>query len=233
MPAEALEPGAVSGSRSVRADALPDVPLVHITTGDGQLDQLLGGGVVEESAVLIHGARGSGKSRLAYRIAAASECLIVHPELTRKVARDLCASTGARLGRVHLLNELAGWESEATRLHVRRVVLDSLADDEHPVTALKAARAWAQRGRRFVLCIQHTTKRGQVAGPSGLPYWADYEWKISAAANSRARLRVLKSRGSPKGSVTLELVKKPKLARSSAHLPGASLRLRENQSPVK
>lgn len=194
-------------ARAQRADELPDTPLKHITTGIGELDLLLGGGFVEESGVLVHGWRGSGKSRVCYRIGGAGRCLIVHPELTAKVAREIAKSTGARLERLWFLPDLDGWESEADRLGVRRVVLDSLGDVSDPVRAMKAARKWAQRRAGVVLLIQHTTKDGQAAGPARVAHDADAEIKVSPAGNDRARVRVMKARSSARGSVVLPLAK--------------------------
>lgn len=201
----ALEPG--ERGRAERADQVDDRPLRRIPTLIKELDRLLGGGVVEQSAALVHGSRGSGKSRVCYRAAAGGECLVVHPELTKRQAREIAQTTGIELERVWFLGELNGWESEADRLGVKRVVLDSLGDSADPVGDMKRARAWAQRRGGFVLCIQHTTKDGSAAGPSKVGHEADYELKLSPQGARRVRVRVLKARGSPKGSVVLPLVK--------------------------
>ncbi len=69
----------------------------RLATGDAALDKLLGGGWFAGESVLIHGPRGSGKSRLSLRWAshlgpALVVCLERAPQLTREVAQGAGAA---------------------------------------------------------------------------------------------------------------------------------------------
>lgn len=200
--------GAPSKSaRAVLATDLSDAPLPMLPTGEPALDALLGGGVALGSVVFVYGRQGSGKSRLLYRWATRERALIVCTELSLPVARLNVATTGGRLEHAYLLSELGEWRSEAARIGVRSVVIDSLASSANATAFVRAARDWAQRKNSVVWVIQHATKRGDARGTTSSPHWADYEMRTSkpTPTATTTRIEVLKTRLGPTGIVSAAL----------------------------
>lgn len=178
-------------------------------TGDRELDELLGGGILEGSAVLVHGLRGSGKTRLVTRWASlGGACLFVHAELASPVAGAILSSTGANLRGVWLFPVLDGWQAEARRVRARAVVLDSISLAKDPAAALVAAREWAQERAGVVWCVSHENAAGRAKGGTKAPHLADYEIRIEPCApgSGVSRVSLKKSRLGPSGAVLVPLV---------------------------
>jgi predicted ATP-dependent serine protease len=187
---------------------MENAEISRIRTGAFELDTLLDGGIAVGSVVLLYGRRGSGKTRLAYRWATRAPCLVVCPELSLDVARLIVQSTGGSLDTAYLLQSLDGWESEAERLEVRSVVVDSLAASTHPTTLLRSLQAWARRCGGIAWAIQHANKRGDHRGDTSLSHWADYEMRLSkpTPTASSTRVELLKTRIGPTGIATAQLI---------------------------
>jgi len=190
--------------RAIRADSLLAAPIVLLTTGEHRLDELLGGGM-SSGAVLLHGARGTGKSRLAYRWATRETALIACPELELVVARSIISGTGGQLANAFLLPHLANWKEEAERIGASRVVLDSIAASSDPVREVRAASEWGRANGALVFALAHETKSGDHRGDSSIAHWADYELQLRRGTPPDVDVEILKSRLSPGGSTTLSL----------------------------
>lgn len=203
------EPAAGRELRARRAtDAIGEVGRT-VATGCDELDELLGGGIVEGSTVLVHGARGSGKTRLVTRWASLTgSCLFVHGELAPGIAAAILQSTGANTRGVWLYPELTAWEREAKRLRVSTAVIDSLSLGRSESAELERARAWVKDSNRIAWCINHQNARGKAHGGTKAPHLCDYEIRIEPCApgSGVSRVRLQKSRLGPSGAVLVPLV---------------------------
>ncbi len=181
-----------------------------VGTGCDELDELLGGGILERSSVLVHGPRGSGKSRLVTRWASRIPCLWACAELLPEVAASILQTTGANVRAVWLYPQIEGWEREAERVGARVVVLDSISESRHPGEVLRRARAWAQATGcdRIVWCVSHVNAKGHAKGGTDTEHACDYEMQVlpGKAGSGVARVKLLKSRVGPTGVVLVPLV---------------------------
>lgn len=207
-----LETGQVDAPAELRAsrasDAIGELGRL-VRTGESEMDALLDGGIVEGSAVLVHGLRGSGKTRLVTRWASlGGSCLFAHAELSRAVAAAILQTTGANMRGVWLWPLLDGWESEARRLRARSAVVDSISLAKDPAAELVKARAWAQDSGGVAWCIAHENAEGKAKGGTAAAHLADYELRIEPGApgSGVSRVRLLKSRLGPAGSAMVPLV---------------------------
>lgn len=161
----------------------------RLSTGIGEFDRVLGGGLVTGSVVLIAGEPGVGKSTLMLQVAAglaargSKVLLICGEESVEQVAE--------RAGRVGALDSVMA--SSATDLPSVLVqiapadvaIVDSIQALEDPsargdVGSLSQVRACAtslaracRQTRTAVLLVGHVTKDGYVAGPRALEHLVD------------------------------------------------------------
>lgn len=193
--------------RAVLASEIPSDTIARIQTGLDELDDLLGGGFAEGSAILIHGRRGSGKSRVSYSWAAQHRTLIICPELSIQIAREILASIGADLSQTYLLPSAERWQSEASMILPKTIVVDSLSAASHPLEALKEFRHWAQCHRGITYLIQQSTKANDHRGHTDLSHWSDYEIRFGkpTPTASVTRCELLKTRIGPTGIATAPL----------------------------
>jgi len=198
-------------SRSVAEVARDDEP--RLATGIGELDRVLGGGLVAGSVTLLGGDPGIGKSTLLLQASDALSrgCIVVYAsgeESLRQVAlrahRLGLASETLRLAaetRVEAIIE----EALAARAAV--LVVDSIQtmhselSESSPGSAVQV-RESAARLVRFakdtgtaVLIIGHVTKEGLIAGPRILEHMVDTVLYFESDPGSRFRvIRAVKNR---------------------------------------
>jgi DNA repair protein RadA/Sms len=163
-------------------------------TGIGELDRVLGGGLVPGSLVLIGGDPGIGKSTLALEMAAAlgaSGRSILYvtgeesPRQTRMRAERIALLGKAEHLWVHAEVDLDAIEAETDRLKPALLVIDSiqtlsLASIDAAPGSVSQVRECGLRLLRLakarslpVLLIGHVTKEGSVAGPRTLEHMVD------------------------------------------------------------
>lgn len=191
-----------------RLDELEELPPERIPTGDRAVDRVLGGGFGAGESVLLHGPRGSGKSRCAYRWASRAGGLVVALEMGPAMTRHTAASAGADLGRLWIAGA-EGWQQRARELGARVVVIDSVSRWPlgSPVELVQQASAWAESSGIVVLLISHENKKGRERGSAELGHDADTVARIeNNRADGTARFRLLKRRLSPLASCRVELV---------------------------
>jgi DNA repair protein RadA/Sms len=176
--------------------ALVDVQAVEqdrLSTGIGELDSVLGGGIVPGSLVLIGGAPGIGKSTLttmalANLVAAGARTLYVSAEESAAQIRLRAErlSTGDALGiPVIAETELESVLATLEREHPEVCVIDSV-QTLHSAELTSAAGSVAQvrevageimrvaKARGIaVLLVGHVTKDGALAGPRALEHLVD------------------------------------------------------------
>jgi DNA repair protein RadA/Sms len=186
---------------------------VRATTGIGELDRVLGGGLVAGSVVLLGGDPGIGKSTLLLQAADAlsreqTVLYVSGEESVRQVA-----SRSQRLGlestslRLAAETRVEGVIEEAVAARARILVIDSIQTMQTELSESSAGsavqvRESAARLVRFaketgtaVLLIGHVTKEGQIAGPRILEHMVDTVLYFESDAASRFRVvRAVKNR---------------------------------------
>jgi DNA repair protein RadA/Sms len=192
----------------VRAEDTPRLP-----SGLGEMDRVLGGGVVPGSVVLIGGDPGIGKSTLLLQVLGALEGRMATLYVT---GEESLAQVGLRASRLGLgslaLPVLAetSIESVLQQLQSQRpglVVIDSIqtlytdALESAPgsVSQLRECAAqlvrYAKTFSTAVVLVGHVTKEGAIAGPRVLEHMVDTVLYFEHEAGSRFRVvRAVKNR---------------------------------------
>ena len=205
-------PGAAVGSRSVTEVTGDDEP-ARTLTGMGELDRVLGGGLVAGSVVLLGGDPGIGKSTLLLQAADAlarnQRVLYASGEESVRQVALRAARLGAAADALRLVAEtrVESIMGEAVAAQARVLVVDSIqtmhseASESSPGSAVQV-RECAARLVRFakdsgtaVLIIGHVTKEGQIAGPRILEHMVDTVLYFESDPGSRFRVvRAVKNR---------------------------------------
>ncbi len=204
------------------ASAGPAEPAVRSLSGLGELDRVLGGGLVPGVVVLVGGEPGIGKSTLVLQ---AAEGLVSDGSRRLLIAsgEESPAQIRLRAARLGLLDGPAGRAIEVvSETSVDRIVelaeaagpdvlvVDSIQtvavdDAEGPpgsVTQVREATlrfvGWAKSTGRPVLLIGHVTKDGSLAGPKVLEHLVDVVLVLEGERTSGLRLlRAQKNRFGP------------------------------------
>ncbi len=195
---------------AVPAVAIRDVPLDaadRLSTGLGELDRVLGGGLVPGSVTLLGGEPGAGKSTLLLQAAAAVAgsghrvlyvCAEESPGQVRLRAERLGAlADGLSLAAETELDAVLG-HLEAAAPDV--LVVDSIQTVRDPalpggaggvaqVRACAAALTEAtKRGAAATILVGHVTKDGQLAGPRVLEHLVDTVVELTGDRHHALRL---------------------------------------------
>ena len=183
-------------------------------TGIGELDRVLGGGVVDGSLVLIGGDPGIGKSTLL--LSAAAKFSGRNGNVLYVSGEESAAQTGLRARRTGALEEkmwimaetnLDNILAEALQMSPAMVVIDSIQTvfcPETPGAAGSISQVRESTGRllRFakdnnipVMIVGHVTKDGNIAGPRLLEHMVDTVLYFEGERNYAFRvLRPIKNR---------------------------------------
>ena len=211
-PASALQPLA-----SIEGDAAGE----RIATGIGELDRVLGGGLVGGSAVLVGGEPGVGKSTLAIQFAAGLAArghavLYVSGEEAALQVRRRAERLSLGLGGILVLADIDVDAVLRAMRDVRpaAVIVDSVQTvrtsrvESAPgsVAQLREATAELITGARTLgsalWLIGHVTKEGAVAGPRILEHMVDAVLYFEGDRNGAFRiLRAVKNRFGPTGEL--------------------------------
>ncbi|MFZ2494486.1 MAG: DNA repair protein RadA [Candidatus Saccharimonadales bacterium] len=182
------KPLAVSELSDVKVDAVKD----RMSTGIGDLDVVLGGGIMPGGVVLVAGEPGIGKSTLLLQVAAA----IAHAENVLYVTGEESASQvklrAERLGaddatKLALASTTSADDIAATILggDYRLVIVDSVQTlmmaeiASAPGTVSQITNATnliiqaAKSSNTAVLLVGHVTKEGSIAGPKVMEHLVD------------------------------------------------------------
>lgn len=182
-------------------------------TGIGELDRVLGGGLVAGSVVLIGGDPGIGKSTLLLQMLGAIGQRMKSLYVTGEESLAQVAARGQRLGLVlDGLNGLAETSierilSEAQRSRPDVIIIDSIqtiwtelltaAPGSVSQVRESAARLvrFAKQSGTSVFLVGHVTKEGGIAGPRVLEHMVDAVLYFEGESGSRFRiLRAFKNR---------------------------------------
>jgi DNA repair protein RadA/Sms len=183
--------GLVSGARAepVPLNELEADTSVRVTTGIGEFDRVLGGGIVPGSVVLVGGDPGIGKSTLLLQAVAllAGEVLYVSGEESPEQIKLRAARLAISSETVSLLaeNSLEHVMEAADGMEPGAVVIDSIQtmyteDFESAPGSVGQVREcaakmmfYAKRNGVPVFLIGHVTKEGAIAGPRVLEHIVD------------------------------------------------------------
>lgn len=221
---------AAPATREVRPGpvTVPAVPITEVTgseaaaesTGLGELDRVLGGGLVAGSVILLSGEPGVGKSTLlldlASRMANRSPVLYVTGEESAAQVRLRAERIGALQSNLLLTAEsnLATVLGHIEQAQPALVIVDSVQTISTPTVegvvggvsqireVATALIAIAKRSAAVMILVGHVTKDGGVAGPRTLEHLVDVVLSIEGDRQTRLRLvRAAKNRYGPADEV--------------------------------
>ncbi len=201
---------------------LREAELVRIPTGIGEVDRVLGGGLVPGSAVLLGGEPGIGKSTLLLQAAAGLTASEGRPggEVLYATGEESAGQVRLRAGRLGLLEGAAAdrisvvAESEVGRIieltrearpivlivdSIQTVTIDEL---DGPAGSVGQVRECALRLMEMakgdgiaVILVGHVTKDGTLAGPKTLEHLVDAVLNLEGERTATLRLlRATKNR---------------------------------------
>ena len=184
----------------------------RIMTGIGELDRVLGGGLMQASAVLVGGEPGIGKSTLMLQLAprlAPSKVLYISGEESPNQIRERAQRLSIKAENLWLIPEvnleriLAVIEREKPAL----VIIDSIQtvhSDEYQssagtITQIRECAAALIRAAKqqnvILMIIGHITKEGALAGPKALEHMVDTVLQFEGEGYQRYRIvRSVKNR---------------------------------------
>ena len=225
--------------------------LARLGTGMGELDGVLGGGLIPGSVTLLGGEPGIGKSTLllqvANHIAATTSTLYLSAEESAAQIGVRARRLGVGASKLRVVADadldaaLARIREERIRLlivdSIQTVQLASVGTAAGAVTQLRECTAqlvrFAKAEEVSVMIVGHVTKDGAIAGPRALEHLVDTVLYFESDASSRFRnVRATKNRFGSVGELAffhmseqgLREVRNPSaifLARSGEPAPGS------------
>lgn len=198
-----------------------DAPLTRDHFGIGELDRVLGGGLVPASAILVGGDPGIGKSTLLLQAAGAfaakgNKVVYVSGEEAASQIRMRAKRLGLSDRPVQLASEtnlrdiLTTLENERPALAIIDSIQTMWADnvDSSPgsVSQVRAAAheltSFAKRRGISVVLVGHVTKEGQIAGPRVIEHMVDTVLYFEGERGHQFRvLRAVKNRFGPANEI--------------------------------
>jgi len=217
-PSKAVSPvrAGYAGAQSAKVTNLADVSQAdeqRWASGIGELDRVLGGGLVIGSIVLVGGDPGIGKSTLMLQVLAELNQQVSTLYVSGEESLAQLAGRALRLG-VPLQGFRALAETNVDRIldacqreqprvlvidSIQTLYLDSLDSAPGSVSQVRESAArltrFAKETATSVFLVGHVTKEGGIAGPRVLEHMVDAVLYFEGEAGSRFRvLRALKNR---------------------------------------
>lgn len=200
----------ISSSPSSKAKAITDIKIEEIsrrTTGDVELDIVLGGGLVDGSLVLIGGSPGIGKSTLLLKIASnlaefGENVLYVSGEESESQIKLRANRLNANSKNLYLLTEinLDNILAEISKKEYKTLVVDSIqtlysdkiSSAPGSVSQVREITFELMRLAKSknicVFIIGHITKEGSIAGPRILEHMVDVVLYFEGDSSMELRL---------------------------------------------
>ncbi len=200
-------------------DAIEPTGFQRCRTGIGELDRVLGGGLMEASAILVGGEPGIGKSTLMLQLAPrlqGRKVLYVAGEESPNQIRERAARLGIRASGLRLVAEVRLEKILDAITHEQPflVIVDSIqtvySDDYQSsagtITQIRecaSALVRAAKEQNFILAvIGHITKEGALAGPKALEHMVDTVLQFEGESYQRYRIvRAVKNRFGPTNEI--------------------------------
>ncbi|NTU68564.1 MAG: DNA repair protein RadA [Chlorobiaceae bacterium] len=200
-------------------DDTPSAAFHRTMTGIGELDRVLGGGLMEASAILVGGEPGIGKSTLMLQLVPRLEgkkVLYVAGEESPNQIRERARRLGIKAPHLRLASEVSLERILDTIAHEQpfMVIVDSIQtvhSDEYQSSAgtitqireCAAALIRAAKEQNFILAvIGHITKEGSLAGPKALEHMVDTVLQFEGEGYQRYRIvRSVKNRFGPTNEI--------------------------------
>jgi DNA repair protein RadA/Sms len=208
--------GGYSGQLSNEVKTLESIgesSVERMAVGVGELDRVLGGGVVPGSVILLGGDPGIGKSTLLIQLVAALAGRFPSLYITGEESLDQLGMRARRLelslDGIRCLTEtsieqiLGHANSEKPRLmiidSIQTVYTEALASAPGSVAQIRETAAalvrWAKANQCCVFLVGHVTKEGALAGPRVLEHMVDTVLYFESDGGSRFRvIRAIKNR---------------------------------------
>ena len=197
--------------------ATHEAPPPRASSGIDELDRVLGGGLVQASAILVGGDPGIGKSTLLLQAAASFantglKCLYISGEEAPAQVRMRAQRLGLQdapviLGaETNLRDILTTLDAERPALaiidSIQTMWLDSIEAAPGSVSQVRAAShelvTFAKRRGVSVILVGHVTKDGQIAGPRVIEHMVDTVLYFEGERGHQFRiLRAVKNRFGP------------------------------------
>lgn len=185
----------------------------RMNVGIGELDRVLGGGIVPGSVILLGGDPGIGKSTLLLQLVAGLAGRLATLYITGEESLEQLGMRGRRLGLtlagIRCLTETSVEQilSHAADEHPDLMIVDSiqtvyseaLASAPGSVAQIRESAGslvrWAKENRCCVILVGHVTKEGALAGPRVLEHMVDAVLYFESDGGSRYRvIRAVKNR---------------------------------------
>lgn len=215
----ALAPAAERAARPITTISTTEAP--RRTSGVGEFDRVLGGGIVPGAAILLSGEPGVGKSTLLLEVAAQAarggrRVLYASAEESPAQVRLRAERTGALHDELFLASEtdLATILGHIDEVRPELVIVDSVqtvasglidgaAGQPSQVREVAATLIRVAKERNLpVILVGHVTKDGQVAGPRVLEHLVDVVCHFEGDRQTALRfVRALKNRFGPTDEV--------------------------------
>jgi DNA repair protein RadA/Sms len=188
-------------------------------TGIGELDRVLGGGLMEASAILVGGEPGIGKSTLMLQIVprlAGKKVLYVAGEESPNQIRERARRLGIKAPNLRMVSEVAlerildSISSEQPFLvivdSIQTVYSSEYQSSAGTITQIRECAAVlirAAKEQNFILAvIGHITKEGALAGPKALEHMVDTVLQFEGEGYQRYRIvRSVKNRFGPTNEI--------------------------------
>ena len=203
-----------AGAPALPVNDIPDEAALRLNTGIGELDRVLGGGIVEGSMVLVGGDPGIGKSTLLTQLSAnisrsGSSVLYVSGEESARQIKLRANRLGVNAAGFYVLseNDVGVIETRMQEISPRVMIIDSIqtmyrtdiASAPGSVSQVRecAARIMylAKLSGCAVFLVGHVTKEGSIAGPRVLEHMVDAVLYFEGDRSSQYRiLRAVKNR---------------------------------------
>lgn len=197
--------------QKLSSEELPDY--LRRSTGIGEFDRVLGGGLVEGSVVLLSGEPGIGKSTLLLQICASlaedRTVLYVSGEESAAQISLRAKRLGIKSGNLYILTETNVEKilSHASKLAPDIIIVDSIQTMYHSesntipgsVTQIRECASVfinkAKTDGTSVLLVGHVNKEGSIAGPKVLEHMVDTVLYFEGESRQNCRIiRAIKNR---------------------------------------